>query len=188
MFLQQASYTPSFGGLGLSYRNSLDRFLADQTHLYAFLRRLYVDRKLRVGPEGRIPAGQRSSQINASALKQYRVNVEMFVDLARNIGAVPVLIIQARLVVPDNTEAQRARIQYDYVRLDHQGLVNAYERTDEVMRDVAARKEVAVIDASRDLTGKDEMLQDHVHLTDQGAEELARVVSRGLADLLKARQ
>lgn len=51
--------------------------------------------------------GEFASTISELGLKQYRLNMETFVDIARNIGAEPILMIEARLVTPDNTSREK---------------------------------------------------------------------------------
>ena len=172
----------------LNYQGALDRFLCEHSQLYVRLRYGYFNRTLRVGAEGVKQAGEEySSEISELGLRQYRLNVEMFVDLARNIGAVPILFTQARLVTRSNTESQKARIVYDYQFLTHHALCKAFEKTDEIIYRVAKAKNVLVIDASKHLTGEDDLFRDHVHLTDRGAEELARLTAQEMAELLKER-
>ena len=120
-------------------------------------------------------------------LDQFRLNLETFVDLARNAGAVPVLVTQARLVADGNTEAERGRIGYDYALLSHAALVEAFEATDRAARAVSRAKAVALIDASARLTGRAEFFVDHVHLTDPGSAALASLVADEFDRMLGAR-
>jgi lysophospholipase L1-like esterase len=104
----------------------------------------------------------------------------MFVDLARNIGAVPVLITQARLVAFENTEEEKDRIGYGYQRMSHRTLLSAFEETDEVIKQVSHSKHVHMIDASKQLSGKGKYFSDHVHLNPAGSDQLAIVISEFL--------
>jgi hypothetical protein len=79
--------------------------------------------------------------------------MEVFVDLARNIGATPILITQARLVKPDNTLDQRERIDYHHVGLTHEALLEAFDKLDAIVREVAVKKDAHLIDASAHLSG-----------------------------------
>ncbi len=109
----------------------------------------------------------------------------MFVDLAREIGAVPVLMTEARLAAPDNTEGQKSRIVYESVKLTPQGLLKSYEAIEETVRQVSSEKRVDLLDVSKEMNGKDEFFLDHVHLTAKGSEELARITAQKLAELIK---
>lgn len=170
-----------------SPRNRIDKLLCNTSQIYVQLRGRYYDWKLRVGPEGAVPEGGFENRIEEAALRQYRLNVELFVDAVRNVGAVPVLVTQARLVAPGNTASQRERIRYHYQKMDHDTLVDAYGRLDEILREVGAEKKARLIDPAASMTGTDRFYRDHVHLASEGSAELARIASRELAKLVKDR-
>jgi hypothetical protein len=174
----------------LNYRNRLDRLLCEHSQLYLRLRSRYYDWRLGIGPLGAIPKGTYSSEITETALRQYYLNQVMFVDLAREVGAVPVLMTEARLTAPNNTESQNARIEpyLNYVKLNREGLLKAYEGIEGTLRRISAEKNVELIDVSNDLDGRDEFFTDVAHLTPAGSEELAQLTARRLMELLKARE
>ena len=171
-----------------TYQNVLDRVLSNVSQLYVRLRERYYTWKLNVGEEGLKPVGEYSSTVPDAGLRQYRLNIEMFVDIARNIGAVPILMVEARLVAPDNSSKERSRIHYDFVLLTHDALCEVFARQDEIIYDVASKKNIRVIDASKKLTGRDELFANHIHLNDQGSQELATLVAAELAEVLRARE
>ena len=107
-----------------------------------------------------MPEVELASSFGTMGLNQYRLDVETFVDLARNAGGEPILMIEPRLATADSTEAEKARIYYDYVGLTHEGLVTAYETAERILREVAAKKQVLLIDATSDLHGRDELFVD----------------------------
>jgi len=104
------------------------------------------------------------SEPNPIGLRQYQLAMEVFVDLARNVGAKPILMTQARLVDSANTSAQRERIDYHHVGLTHEALVETFDKLDEIVRNVAAAKKALLMDASLHFSGKDWAFYDHVHL------------------------
>ena len=108
-------------------------------------------------------------------------------DIARNIGAVPILMIEGRLVTPDNSEADKRRISYDYVLLTHEALCRAFARQDEIIHEVAKAKRVQVIDPSSLLNGKSDLFANHIHLNDKGSEVQGEFVAVELAHILQAR-
>ncbi len=65
------------------------------------------------------PVKQRKdvTDLNPVGFRQYRLAMEMFVDLALRIGGKPILVTQARLVHASNTPAQQERIDYHHVGL-----------------------------------------------------------------------
>ena len=81
-----------------NYQNFLDKFFCEHSQLYVRLRIHYYNRKFRIGPEGSKPKGKLGSEITGTALRQYRINLQMFADLAQDIGATPIFMLQARLM------------------------------------------------------------------------------------------
>ena len=171
----------------LNYQSRLDRFMCEHSQLFVRLRDRYYTWKLTIGPEGSIPQGEYLSDFSRPALRQYRINQEIFVDLARDIGAVPILMTEARLASESNTESQKSRIHYEWVRFTPQGLLRSYEAIEGTIRQVSSEKRVDLIDVSKDMDGKDEFFVDHVHLTEMGSEELARITAQNLAELIRGR-
>lgn len=169
-------------------RNRLDKFLGNHSQLYFRLRIRYGYWKYRVGPEGMMPrVMEKSSEISPLALKQYKLTLLMFVDLAQNIGAVPMLVTEATLINPRNTEEQKKRI-LDYTALTHQGLCLGYQKCREVTREVAAAKQVPLIDAGAVMDGIDELFADHVHLSEKGSQMLAGMVGAELIKLIESKK
>jgi len=129
--------------------------------------------------------GNPSRPVSEYALNQFELNVQSFVDLAKNIRAIPVLMTQPRLVSRENTAEQKKRIVYDFVGLNHDATVWSFEKTDAILRHVANQKSVTLIDASSTITGVDEYFVDHVHLSRSGNEATARLVGNEISRLLK---
>jgi len=169
----------------IHYTGNLDRALCNISRLYLLLRNHYYRTSLDIGGEGRRPPGDPVDKLSPAALRQYKLNVETFVDLARNIGATPVLVLQARLVHRNNTAEQRDKIRYSYVRLTHPLLCQAFEKIDTIIHEVAADKGVKVIGASSRLNGREEFFLDHVHLNLAGSAALAALVAPELAELIR---
>ena len=107
-------------------------------------------------------------------------------DLARNVGAKPILMTQARLVDSTNTPAQRERIDYHHVGLTHETLVETFDQLDSIVRKVAVEKMRSHF-LMRPLIflGKAWAFYDHVHLDlgGKGSEALARFIVDRLQDL-----
>jgi lysophospholipase L1-like esterase len=167
------------------YQGVLDQMACELSQLYVRLRGRYYNWKYHIGNEGAIQSGEYIKEVNELGLKQYRLNVEMFVDLARNIHAVPILVTQARLVAHKNTDEEKSRIGYHYQKMNHQTLVKAFEKTDDIIRTVAKSKHTPIIDASKRMSGKDEFFTDHVHLSNKGSNQLAMIMSEYLFSLIK---
>lgn len=165
----------------IQYRNSLDEWLCETSQLYNVLRRIIYKKTLKLSMEGIQKFGDlhdQTSALHPEGLRQYRLAMEMFVDLAANIGAKPILVTQARLVHSSNTTAQQERIDYHHVGLTHESLVETFDRLDKIVREVAVQKGAMLVDASAELSGKDWAFHDHVHFDREGrgSEALAQFI------------
>jgi len=173
----------------INYSNLLDRWLCEGSKLYTVLRRIYYKTTFNIGQEGLWKEEDKKltvSELNPIGFRQYQYAMEIFVDLARNIGAKPILITQARLVKPDNTLDQRESIDYHHVGLTHEALVATFDRLDAIVREVAGKKNAVLIDASKQLSGKEWAFYDHVHfdLAGKGSEALAQFIADRLQNVL----
>jgi len=166
-----------------NYRGRLDRILS-LSQFYVKLRNRYFAWKYNVGQEGKIPEGEYQSSYSPYGPRQYKLNIELIVDTSRNIGAKPLLLTQATLVTPDNTEDDRKKITYDYLLLSHNALVNAFEESRQIIRLVAQEKEVELLDLARMLSGRSDLFKDHIHTTEKGSQEIAKAVARFVANQL----
>ncbi len=171
----------------LNYQNFLDKFLCEHSQLYVRLRTKYYLWRFPRNDQGLEAEGIFLDRVNDSKLKQYKLNIEMFVDLARNIKAFPILMTQARLITKEINEIQKAKIHYRSAKLTHEAIYEAFQRTDEIIKGVAKEKNVFIIDASFALTGKDEFFTDEVHTTDKGSEVLANLTASELSKILRTR-
>lgn len=184
----------------LYYQGSLDRFLGENLESYGRLRNIYLSAVLGLDTEGAIDPWRNveedwelaklieSAQSDAHGIyesgpKQFELNIRNFVAVARNIGATPILVRQARLVHAGNTAAEKERIRYDYVKLDHEGLVQAFETIDRITERVAREQSVLWVD-TRSVPKDLETYYDHIHLRPDGAEALASIIADALAPQL----
>jgi len=172
----------------IHYSNMLDRWLCEGSQLYTVLRRLYYKITLKIGKEGLRKAEGKQwefSELNSLGFRQYQLAMEVFVDLARNMGAKPILMTQARLVDSTNSSAQQERIDYHHVGLTHEGLLETFDRLDAIVRNVAAVKKAPLIDASAYFSGKDWAFYDHVHLdlAGKGSESMAHFIADRLQNV-----
>jgi len=173
----------------INYSNLLDRWLCEGSKLYTVLRRIYYQTTFNIGQEGLWKAEGKKltvSELNPNGFRQYQHAMEIFVDLARNIGAKPILVTQARLVKPDNMLNQREQIDYHHVGLTHEALVATFDRLDAIVREVGGKKNAVLIDASKQLSGKEWAFYDHVHLDldGKGSEALDQFKADRLQDVL----
>ena len=169
-----------------NYLNPVDRLLS-MSQVYVKLRNAYFVRTSDVGLEGKLPDDKLYQQWGAAGVSQFKLNLQLLVDAARNIGAVPVLATEATLVSATNSADDRARIQYRYVQMTHDGLVRAFEIAHETVRLVASEKHVPLVDVAKSLSGRSELFADHVHTNARGSEAIAKVIADSLAVELVSR-
>jgi lysophospholipase L1-like esterase len=165
-----------------NYRGAWDRLLC-HSQLYVKFRNLYLGRRLAVSGEGFLPTGTVASSYGPYGPRQYELALQSFVDVARNIGARPVLATEASLALSPDT-LSRARIAYDYQLLDHAGLRQGYEELHRLTRTVAAAKQVPLLDAGALLSADAANLADHVHFSPTGSAAMARLLADFLTPLL----
>lgn len=122
--------------------------------------------------------------INETALNQYQLNIELFVDIAHNINATPILATQPRLVDKDNSITDQQRINYYYVQMSHDTLVEGFHSCDEIINQVAGNKGVDVLDLSSEYSGRSDLFVDHIHFSKYGSEVISKHVSDYIISLL----
>jgi lysophospholipase L1-like esterase len=181
--LRQAVPYGEFEDPRLVYRNIVDRWLCEASQLYVRLRYRYYEYRLRATLEGARPTTQGAS-VSAEAVKQYRLTIETFVDVARRSGAIPVLMTQARLVRGDNTEEERRRIGYDMQPLSAENLPTAFRILDETLFAVSVENGVDLIDAASLIRTSSDFV-DHVHLSREGSARLAQVTAEALRPIIE---
>ena len=164
----------------------VDGALAAGSHLYRHLRIRFLRWDRELGAEGRLPPGPLRDSFAPEQVEQFGLAVATFVDLVRNIGAVPVLVTQPILAAPDNGDDEHEKIHYQLVGLEHGALVAAHAAADRAVREVARAKQVALIDASARMTGVASCFADGAHLSDEGSATLGALVGRELAALIEA--
>lgn len=168
----------------IEYYGRVDRALC-HSQVYLALRTSYFRWRLgRIGREGRIGDDAPAESYPPWGPRQYELDLRLLVTAARTVGAVPVLLTQARLVAPDNDEESRRLIEYSSVGLSHAALVDAFAACDAAVLRVAASERVPSLDLSATLSGRRELFDDHVHTTAAGSAALAEAVAGVLAPLV----
>ena len=162
-----------------TYQNWLDELLCRYSQLYVRLRQRYYTWTINVDTEGAVPKGEPLDDTAESGLVQYRLTLNTFVDLVRNIGAEPILMTQCRLVSPNNSEKAKSLVKYKYVKLTHKALCQAFAKTDAVIREVASQKKCHLIDTQA-MTGNLDYFADHIHTSAKGSQILATLVAESL--------
>ncbi len=166
------------------YTGPIDRLLC-LSQLYVRLRWRYWSWRLGlIGPEGLIRIHDKKipnesayfEEVSNWARRQFELNLRLICAAARVIGAVPVLMTQARLPTTDNFDKVKGKIRYDYVGLNHAGLFSAFEACDRAIRATGKKENVPVLDLSKKLSGNEVYFVDHVHTNPAGSEVISKEV------------
>ena len=117
----------------------------------------------------------------------FRRNVAAFVDLAKNDGALPVLVAQGTLAVAGLDPALQKRIAYQWTALTPGELLAVNEAMVGALRSVAESRRVPFVDFRAAVNGRPDLFSDHVHLTPKGSEVVAAELVAALRPILEAR-
>jgi lysophospholipase L1-like esterase len=126
--------------------------------------------------------GRKISPDKTFLLREFKANLQTFIDICRTRDIVPVLM----------TQHNRFRENPDKVVLDlvkGRGITYAdfkdlYDRFNEAIREVGARNGVLVIDLAKKIPQEKEYMYDSVHLTDQGSRLAAQAIAAELPPLV----
>lgn len=117
------------------------------------------------------------------AFEWARKNYEDFVAFTRTDGVLPVLISQATIVVPENLDKKEYGVRLGMsprLGMTLPLLAGAWLEMRSLLEDVARSKDAVYVDGYAAVPHDLEHLADHVHLTDKGADALARAVAQTL--------
>jgi len=163
-------------------RNFLDRNLAARSCLYRALRYHFLTWKLGLVGEGARKSSGPPPELQETAFEQYALNVGEFIDLARRIGATPVLLIQPRLPIVDADPAARAKIHYDIHRLSHEKLCRAFKKMDEILTTISRTDKVLLLNSLSVMSGDPAYFEDHIHFNAAGSAKAAELLARELGE------
>lgn len=172
----------------LNYHGKFDKFLSDHSYVYTFIRQEYYQRTFDVGTEGAKRQKHKyyyATNISQKGLNQFKLNVELFVDAARNIGATPILMTQARFLTNENMNSKTPKLTpLKKIFNSNEFVAKSFDAADIVIRNVASSKNALLIDASKEFSGNEELFVDHIHLSQKGSVQLAAFVSEYLKNEL----
>lgn len=120
-------------------------------------------------------------------LQYWRENLHRFVRAVRAANATPIFIAETTLVTATLADADRKRVVYAYVDLDHDALVALNEALVSVMAEVAQEEQIDFLDPRPELNGRSELFIDHVHLTERGSAALAETLAPALEKIILRR-
>jgi lysophospholipase L1-like esterase len=127
--------------------------------------------------------GQTANQpVVPAALEWARQNYHDFVSFSRSDRVLPVLISQATIVAPVNFEKReyRAKISTNWVGMTIPILYRTWIEVNSILEDVARGEGAIFVDGYNTVPHDFKHLVDHVHLTDEGSNVLARAIAETL--------
>jgi hypothetical protein len=116
------------------------------------------------------------------ALQWDRQNFEDFVRLTQGDRVLPVLISQATIVSKDNLnrEEYRRATETDYVGMTMPVLLRTWLEMNRIIKEVSQQNSAIFVDGYNAVPHDFKCLEDHVHLTTQGCDILARAIAATL--------
>lgn len=117
------------------------------------------------------------------ALELFRQNLRIFRAAAALTGVEMLVGKQATLIVPGLPESERARVNYGFHHLDHDGHVDAFGQLYRIIDEEIPADHV--IDVTS-LSGVPENFYDHIHPTPLGAERTATIMANTLEPYVQA--
>lgn len=173
------------------YSGPIDQFFSTYSQFYVrlrwgFLSLRYGDGTIEGLSDVNSPESteQYPDSCGDTGIQQYEFNLRLFADITKNMDATPILVTQARLVSENNTINEQNLILYDRVKLSHQGLVDAFQETDDAIYRVSIEEDVSVIDLSI-MNGNSAYFVDQIHTTPQGSQKIASIVGEFLLNILE---
>ena len=156
-------------------------------HLSAAVKELTWFRKDPAPPDEFAHMRRRRLTIDeAFLLREFTANLTHFIDICRARGIIPVLMTQANRF----TEPLDPKIAGQVRPIEAQGIPYreykaVYDRFNQAIREVGAKKGVLVIDLARQIPQDKLHMFDAVHFTDQGAALTAQKIAEGLVKVVK---
>jgi hypothetical protein len=125
-------------------------------------------------------AGERAHQpASDRAWSWFRSNFDDIASFIRGDDRLPVLISQASLVHPDTIDQREHRlvISNDFQGMTLPRLADSWLEASRIIEEVARERDAVFVDGYGAVPHDLRHLGDHVHLTDEGSERLARAIA-----------
>jgi hypothetical protein len=121
-------------------------------------------------------------------LREFRSNLQIFIDMCRARGIAPVLMTQANRLQANLDPETWQEVQV----LEAQGISygdfrDLYSSFNQAIRDQGAAMKVLVIDLAREVPPEPEYIHDPVHFTERGSKLAAGIICKKLEPLAAAR-
>jgi hypothetical protein len=128
-------------------------------------------------------------EINRSyLLKEFRSNLQMFVDMCRDRQITPVLMTQPNRLSGnlDPTTWKEVKV-LEAMGIGFAEFEELHGLFNQAIRDVGARNKVLVVDLAREIPSEPKYIYDPVHLTERASKLAAQLISQKLEPLARER-
>ena len=159
-------------------------------HLYRAIVELSqrVQRKDEDHDEFRQLRGRKVTVNRPYLLKEFRNNLQMFIDMCRDRQITPVLLTQPnRLSGNLDPETWKEVKVMEGMGISFAEFQELHGLFNQAIRDVGAANHVLVIDLAREIPSEPEYVYDPVHLTERASKLAARIISQELTPLARER-
>jgi hypothetical protein len=114
-------------------------------------------------------------------LRDFRMATETFVSVSKIWGIEPVLMTQPKLHATNRGDI---RGEYNKVGtvLDYDSFISIHDQFNNIIKQVALKEKILLIDLDREFSHKDKYFFDWVHLNNQGNIEAAKFISSELIE------
>ena len=131
----------------------------------------------------------RQVEVNRSRLlREFKSNLQMFVDMCRDRQIIPVLMTQPNRLAGNLDPATWKEVKVmEKMGLSFAEFEGLHALFNQAIREVGAANKILVVDLAREIPSEPEYVYDPVHLTERASKLAAQVISRELAPLVKER-
>ncbi len=124
-----------------------------------------------------------ASDFDPQGPQVFRQNLRLLLAAGEALGFETVVVKQATLITPELPQRLRDSCRYELHGFDHDAHVRAFAAVYDVIDDEV--RPDRIVDATH-LSGRERFFNDHIHLTQDGAYELGRLVASGLAPRVRS--
>lgn len=122
-----------------------------------------------------IPSEMSSRKDIQLGLKQYTLNIESIINSCKLIGAEPIIAIEERLPSLNMDDIDKQKIAYKYIGdISHNDLIEYFNLCDSVLKNIAFKNNLNLINISNEMKGYSKYFKDHIHVTNDGSSFIAK--------------
>lgn len=171
----------------------VDSLLSENSYLYLMARNWYLQ-SIAFREQKNIPYVSRKDRYGNEKNffgeiynfgSQVNINTKIFIEAAFGAGVRPIIVTQAVLPVYGINEESRKKIDFSYVELNLQGILQALKQINEQQIKAAKDKKADLIDANSKMSGRQDLFFDHVHFSKAGSDMFAHYMAESLAPYLQ---